>query len=236
MVEVLSEVLNRSGTLYSWARGVQQPQALRGRAPVFVATLPGAKTTTVVVRHAWHGGMLAPLTRDVFWRPSRAPVELHISHVLRQCGIPTPEFVAYALYRVAPGLVRVDVATEYIPESHDLAAVLADHVPDMSRAHAFEAIATLLRQLASNGFVHPDLNVKNVLLYRDNALLTAAVLDVDVMQHIGAQHAGKASQENYERFERSLRKSVRQFGVVLSEDEIATFRRKLLRHPLHSVV
>ena len=224
VIGAASEVLSRSGTLYSWARSVQQPRALHGRAPVFVATLSGPPDTTVVVRHAWHGGLLAPFTRDMYRRPSRAPAELQISQSLREVGIPTPELVAYALYAVAPGLVRVDVASRYIPDSYDFAAVLADHAPSISRADAFRAIQFLLLQLARHGFVHPDLNVKNILLYREAHVVTAAVLDVDVMQRVPVGDARKARIRNFERFDRSLRKAPAQFGVHLSDAEFESFR------------
>jgi len=223
LVPELVEILDRCGTLYAWARTAQQPHALRGRAPVFVATLPGPADATIVVRHAWHGGLLAPFTRDVYRRPSRAPMELQISRSLREAGIPTPEVVAYALYEVAPGLVRVDVASRYIPDSYDFAAVLADHAPSIPRADAFRAIQVLLLQLARNGFVHPDLNVKNILLYHDSGDVTAAVLDVDVMRRVPVGNRGTVRVRNFERLERSMRKAPAQFGVQLSNAELESF-------------
>ena len=228
VIDALSEVLDCWGTLYSWARSFQQPRALRGRAPVYVATLPSLSDTTVAVRHAWHGGLLAAFTRDVYRRPSRAPVELQISHSLREVGISTPELVAYALYSVGPGLVRVDVASRYIPESYDFAAVLADHTPSISRVEAFRAIEVLLAQLARSGFVHPDLNVKNILLCRDAGAVTATVLDVDVMQRVPVRDAAKVRVRNLQRLERSLRKAPAQFGVQLSDTEFERFRAMML--------
>lgn len=233
LVDELSAVINQFGTLYTWARRVQQPRALRGRAPVFVATVPGPKDITVVVRHSWHGGLLAPLTRDVYRRPSRAPVELQNSNALRKLGIPTPELVAYALYAVAPGLVRVDVASSYIPDSYDFAAVLAEHAPTITRTEAFAAIRSLLVQLAQNGFIHPDLNIKNILLYRDAGTVVAAILDVDVMERVPLRHVGKAKLENIARLERSLRKAAKQFGVQMSNAEYEEFIA-LLRRPLEA--
>src|SRR5688572_10701168 len=112
-VDELTALVAKHGTLYAWARAQPQARALSGRAPVYVATLPDRLQTTLVVRHSWHGGLLAPITGDRFRRPTRAPVELLRSFMLRECGIPTPEVVGFALYSAGPGFARVDVATRY---------------------------------------------------------------------------------------------------------------------------
>lgn len=228
-IDALSDAITAHDNLYAWARQVKQPRALSGRAPVFVAEISGHDPLSVVVRHAWHGGLLAPLTRDVYRRPSRAPRELHISHALRVAGIRTPEIVAYALYDVAPGFVRVDVASRYIEHSYDLAAVLADHAPEINRDESFRALNELMTQLAHHSFVHPDLNVKNVLLYREPQGVVAAVLDVDVMEQLKNQDMRAAHQQNRARLERSLRKAPLQFGIQISESEYANFDASMQR-------
>jgi tRNA A-37 threonylcarbamoyl transferase component Bud32 len=222
-IDALSSVIEQHDTLYAWARQVQQPRALRGRAPVFVATIPSHDDITIVVRHAWHGGLLAPLTRDVYRRPSRAPRELQIAERLRQAGVPTPQIVAYALYDAGPGLVRVDVASRYIDDSYDLAAVLAQHAPDIDRSSAFGALTLLLENLARNHFVHPDLNVKNVLIFRDSVRVLAAVLDVDVVEHAIGDTSSTVHARNVARLVRSMRKAPMQFGIQIAPDEYDAF-------------
>ena len=56
--EDLVSLVSRCGSLYDWASAQPQARALRGRAPVYVATLP-LSGVRVVVRHAWHGGARA---------------------------------------------------------------------------------------------------------------------------------------------------------------------------------
>ncbi|MGV3711181.1 MAG: lipopolysaccharide kinase InaA family protein [Gemmatimonas sp.] len=225
VADALTEVLMQHGSLYSWARQVPQPRALRGRAPVFVATVPGSDDLTIVVRHAWHGGMLAPLTRDVYRRPSRAPRELRISGLLRAATIATPQIIAYALYDAGPGLVRVDVASRYIPDAYDFAAVLARHAPDIERSDALSALQLLLSAMARNRFVHPDLNVKNVLLQRERERVVASVLDVDVVEHRPDSSPHDVHARNAARFLRSLRKAPLQFGIQIAPDEFVSFDR-----------
>ncbi|MEO7996180.1 MAG: lipopolysaccharide kinase InaA family protein [Gemmatimonadaceae bacterium] len=231
IIEALTVVLTRFGTLYEWARSVTQPLVLRGRAPVYVAQVPGSAGTMLVVRHAWHGGLLAPFTRDVFVRPTRAPNELRISGALRSCNIGTPELLAYALYDAGPGVVRVDVASRYIPDSYDFAVVLAGLSPIVPRLEAFVAIEALLRKLAQHRFTHPDLNVKNVLLSERNHLAVASVLDVDVMQQNPGMSTSNVMEINANRLARSMTKSREQFGVHITDEEIEAFRQRLI----HSV-
>jgi len=226
-IDELSAIVAKHGTLYAWARGHHQTRALTGRAPVFVASLPDQQQTTVVVRHSWHGGLLAPITGDRFRRPTRAPVELLRSFMLRECGIPAPEIIGFALYGAGPGFARVDVATRYVPESNDLAAVLANLDAFIKRDEALPAVTFLLHQLAHNGFTHPDLNVKNILLHRQNAGARAMVLDVDVVRWDRNLPATSVMNLNAQRLERSLIKARRQFGISFTETERAAFMRSL---------
>jgi Lipopolysaccharide kinase (Kdo/WaaP) family len=235
VLDELSAIVAQYGTLYAWARTQPQARALRGRAPVYVASIPDRQQTTVVVRHVWHGGMLAPFTRDRFRRPTRAPLELLRSHMLRECGIPTPELVGYALYNAGPGLARVDVATRYVPRSNDFAAVLANQVPDISRSEGFDALDILLLQLARNGFIHPDLNIKNILLHKKSLSTQAMVLDVDVMQWNADVPAADIMKRNAARLLRSLLKARHQFGIVFSETEREAFVHRIERIQLNEL-
>lgn len=214
----LRDAVTRCGTLYDWARSEPQSRALRGRAPVYVARANGVP---LAVRHAWHGGVFAPLTRDVYRLPTRAPRELRMSQLLHDAGIPTTEVLAYALYPVLPGMVRYDVATRYVPDAYDFAAVLAGLAPDIARAPAIVAVAVLVARLSHHRFVHPDLNVKNILLHRPLEQLVAMVVDVDVMQHDVRTPRPQALVKNRTRLTRSLRKARVQFVTTMEDAEIA---------------
>src|SRR5205814_3048324 len=84
----------KSGTLYDYAAQHEEAHSLSGRGIVYAVPLPNGER--VVVRHNWHGGLLAPITGDVFLAPTRAPYELATSLRLMRHGVPTPEIVAYA--------------------------------------------------------------------------------------------------------------------------------------------
>lgn len=224
LVDTLAALVEQHDTLYDWAASVPQGRALRGRAPVYVATLPvGLPTSssvppvrrettaprgeTVVVRHAWHGGLFAPLTRDRYRRPSRAPVEVARSRQLLRAGIPTTTILGFARYDAGAGLCRVDVVSRFVPDAFDLGAVASGTVPGIALDEALASTQELLRQLAHGGVVHPDLNVKNVLVTRDrHGTLTALVIDVDVVRFVPNHVPASVMHSNVRRLTRSLRK------------------------------
>lgn len=224
----LLEIVRTHGSVYDWAAEQPQPRALRGRAPVYVATLP-ATQETVVVRHAWHGGLFAPLTGDRFLRPTRAPIEMERSASLRAAQIPTTEVLGFVRYDAGPWLARVDVITRYIPDAADLGMVLAGLTPEVDCEPAISATIDLLRGMAERGIVHPDLNVKNILLQRrDGEGPRALVIDIDVIDWNAGRTSKDAMARNLSRLVRSLRKWKRQFGCDLTEQRLSAFQRAAL--------
>lgn len=223
VLDSLVALVSEFGTLYDWAAERPQPRALRGRAPVFVATLPD-REDTVVVRHAWHGGLLAPMTGDQFLLPTRAPVELRNSATLRAMGIPTSEVLGFARYAAWPGFRRVDVVTRFIPDAYDLGTIAAGLAPQIDRDEALAATIHLLVQMAAHGVAHSDLNVKNVLLQqRPRDQLEALVIDVDVIDVDATRAPSDTMRANVARLLRSMRKWRSQFGCDVAEARMAAF-------------
>ena len=206
----------RAGTLYAFAQRHPDARILVGRAPAYAVPLP-APGPRVVVRHSRHGGVLAPLTGDRFLPPTRAPAELDAALRLARAGVPTPELVAYAVYRAGPLFRRADVATREVEGARDLPAALAETPDAAERRRLLAVTARLLRQLGAAGARHPDLNVKNVLL--DAGGRTALVIDVDrVTFH--APHHPRVAAANLARLAHSLRASREWLGLAVSDDEI----------------
>jgi len=202
-----------AGTLHAWAASRPERRELRGRGAAYAVTLSDGRTD-VVVRHSRHGGLLAPLTGDRFLAPTRAPRELATSLALREASVRTPEVVATVVYRAGPLLRRADVATRLVPDARDLGDTIGA-VPD----DAWMApTASLLRALAAAGARHPDLNLKNVLLSRDEAW----VLDVDVV--VLGTPPNEAARANWARLERSLLKWRRTRGLPVSAASMAELR------------
>ena len=228
LVEALAGLIDAHGTLYDWAANQPQPRALRGRAPVYVAHITAAHET-VVVRHAWHGGLFAPITGDRFRGTRRASREFLTSAMLRDLGVPTTEVLGFASYPATCGLRRVDVVSRFLPDAFDLGLILAGLVPGMMREDALAATGVLLTRLAVAGVVHPDLNVKNVLVRREvDGTLTALIIDVDVVRMQPPLMAAHTMQANLSRLVRSMRKWRSRFGCDLPDARLDQFSRTAL--------
>ncbi len=191
-------------TIYAHAAAHPGRRELSGRGPAYAIPLGSAQ---VVVRHVRHGGFLAPLTRDLFLSPTRAPYELAVSHRLRDGGVPTPEIVGYVTYPAAMVLRRADVITREIPDATDLGTLLA--TPSRSaadRGALWESVSALVAALAAVGAYHADLNVRNVLVSAGaDGRRTAHAIDVDRVEwgHPGDPGLVRA---NLDRLHRSARK------------------------------
>jgi 3-deoxy-D-manno-octulosonic acid kinase len=192
---VISAILGR-GALYAIAGGTPGRREYTGRGVAYGIVLAGGR---VVVRRSRHGGLLAPLTRDVFFAPTRAPYELSVALRLAAFGVLTPQVVAYAVYHAGLGFRRADVVTREIDGARDLST----H-PATTEASA--AVETLLVLMAKAGAVHPDLNAKNILLADRRGALAAYVIDVDRVEfrEQGVDEANRAR----------LRRSIAKLGLA----------------------
>ena len=221
LVPVIAEIL-ALGTLYDYAATHRDRRARAGRAPVFIVPLRG-RERPVVVRHSWHGGVLAPITGDRFIAPTRAPYELAISLRLIALGVATPRIVAYAVYPAGPLMRRSDVVTDEIPDSADLAAVLSGASTVVTRDAAVRATEDLLAAIAQAGVRHPDLNLKNILIAgTGGGAAMAFLLDVDRVAIDPAR--ARAAAANAARLTRSALKWRARHGAPITDAEIASFR------------
>jgi hypothetical protein len=210
----LRDAMREVRTLHCWASTVPGAKAYHGRATAWGARLPGT-TVDIVVRHAHHGGLLAPITGDRFLWPGRAPWELSASERLRAAKVRTPRIAAYVLYPVGFGFCRGDVATERLPDGGDLPALWRDADGETQR-NLVTATAELVRALSAASAHHEDLNAKNVYLTRGESGWRAYALDVDRVRFL-APGDDRAAALNLARLDRSLRKARTQFGLEIPE-------------------
>jgi hypothetical protein len=209
-----------AGSLYEYAAHHPEARPMRGRGVAYAVPLPDG-ATRVVVRRSRHGGLLARLTGEIFFGATRAPHELEVSLRLTREGIPTPEVIAYSTYEVAPLLRRADVATREVKGAVDLATTLAGERDPASVRDAVRVVARLLARMASAGVRHPDLNVRNVLIARDeNGQREAWLLDVDRVWFDTPRHP-RVREANLSRFARSARKLHEREGLPVGDGEMA---------------
>jgi lipopolysaccharide kinase (Kdo/WaaP) family protein len=206
-------------SLYEYAARHPGRRELRGRGVAYAVPLPDGETR-VVVRHSRHGGLLAPVTGDRFFPPTRAPHELSTALRLAEAHVPTPEVIAYATYPAAAMFRRSDVATREVVGGSDLADVLARGDDGEARSAALGATAELLRALERAGARHPDLNVTNVLIVDTDGLpARALVLDVDRVV-FGERGDARVGAANVRRLLRSARKLRANGRIRIGDDEL----------------
>ncbi|MDQ6888142.1 MAG: lipopolysaccharide kinase InaA family protein [Gemmatimonadota bacterium] len=225
LLRSLTEALDE-GTVYDYAAHHPRSRQLTGRGIAYAVPLPD-DAADVVVRRSRHGGLLAPLTGERFLGATRAPHELRTSLRLTRLGVPTPEILAYATYPAGSVFRSADVVTREVHGGQDLAEALIDAEDADSRRELLAATVALLALLASAGVRHPDLNLKNVLVRRDDdGQLEALLLDVDRVW-FDDPAMGRAREANMRRFARSARKWRRFHGCPLDEDDLAWMEREV---------
>ena len=212
--------LESAGSLYRWAAAQPEREVFLGRGEAYGVRLA---QTAAVVRHARRGGAVAPLLGDWYAGTPRVVRELEMSGRLAEREIPTPAVLAGVVYRAGLGH-RADVATQRI-EGVDLATAFFGERPmEPADRHAvLHRLGVLVRRLHAAGFVHPDLQLRNVLAGRPaGAPLRLYLLDVDTCRQVGPL-AHAAHRRNLDRFARSWAKWNRAHGSRLVREDWERF-------------
>ena len=224
VVAAVRVALASAPTLYDWAREQPGREVFHGRGEAFGVALGPVRA---VVRHARRGGVMRLVSEDRFYgRQVRFLREIRIARKLHAAGIPTPAVLAGVAYR--RGFTHTaDVATERL-DGRDLAALMFGDAPPAGarRADILAAVGRLVRKLHLAGFVHPDLQLRNVLVLeaagsgeRDAGV---ALLDVDTCLERSPRD-GVAHRRNLRRFLRSWDKWNAQHGARLTPDDRHAF-------------
>lgn len=223
-VNFVREAVEAAGTLYEYAAMRPDAETLQGRRILYVISGPGADRW--VIRHLSHGGALAPLTRDRFlrWGGRIRPFnELRIACRLRSLGIPTPEILAAVAYPA--GLIyRGEIARDEVPEARDLASCLFEDPPldPEDRVAALAGAGRLIRWLHTEGVIHPDLNLRNILIEWTARPPRPYILDLEKCRIVTQVPAWRRRQM-LRRIRRSARKFERFSGEPIREQEWRCF-------------
>ena len=204
----------------------RHPQAVffRGRAPV--VSFPCSGLGEIVVRPCWHGGYWGRLARDLYLSPERAKREIARSVDLRSKKIPTPQILAVLFYP-AGCFLRIEVVTAAIPAGRDLVSFLSSRPGPAERKNALGAVRSLLSSLHRHGFVHPDLNARNILLSQPTrGRWQAWLLDVDAVRSERPRSAS-VDTANRNRLLRSLLKRARLGDLGMPESAVSSLWREL---------
>jgi hypothetical protein len=235
----VTDAVAGAGSLYAFAREAGG-DALRGRTAAFALATPAGDW---VVRHYVRGGAVAaPLLGDRYARlgEPRPVREADVSDRVRARGVATPEVRAFVLYPAGP-FYRADIATVRIPDARDLAdlSLGPDRDDESERVEAWRAAGRLLRAAFDAGLVHPDLNLRNVLVAGGGSGgggvggdgsggggMRGYLLDLDgarLVQRVSPRHVHMMLQ----RLHRSRLKLERQYGTTTDVAALTAFGETL---------
>jgi len=212
--------LAAAGTLHRWAAAQPGRTTYVGRGETYGVALGGR---SAVVRHARHGGLLAPLLGDRFWGRPRFEREAALSLRLADGGVRTPAVLAGVKYAAGLGH-RADVATEQVAGA-DLVELFFGEQPlaGPARIGAIHALGRLVRRLHDLGWVHPDLQLRNIVVADPAGTAPSAwLLDVDTCRPMRAD-ADAERARNLARFYRSWAKWNAIRGERLTDADRAQF-------------
>lgn len=220
VADAVRRALAADGTLYRWAAAQPGRTTFVGRGEAYGVALG---STAAVVRHARHGGLLAPLLGDVYVGRPRFYHEADLSRRLAGGGVRTPAVLAGVRYRAGPGH-RSDVATEQVDGTDLVEVFYGDRPPaGPARAAALEALGNLVRRLHDLGYVHPDLQLRNLLLTGSARPRPEAwLLDVDTCRRMRRDRDAERA-HNLSRFYRSWAKWNGLRGERLTDADRALF-------------
>jgi tRNA A-37 threonylcarbamoyl transferase component Bud32 len=222
VLEFVVRAIRDAGSLYTFAERHPKAELFSGRGRTYAIPAPPGEW---IIRRYHRGGLAAAWLGDRYLRAgvARPLRELGASLALQARGIPTPPVLATAIYPTG-AFYRAEIATLRVPNASDLSELLFGAFPSdgAARASALRATGMLLRRLHEHGVVHPDLNVKNVLVRGDGAEWQAYLIDLDRCR-VGLRTTPRQRAAMLRRFWRSVTKWERHTGGRLEPSERAAF-------------
>ena len=169
-----------------------------------------------------------------------------IGILLRARQLPTPSVVAARALRTGPGLWRLDVVSERIENSQDLAHALARKDLDPRvRRRLMAATGDLVRRLHEQGLLHADLTPRNLLvdlecLAGGKAVPRLWVLDLD-RSVLKAELSAVERQHNLRRLLRHVTRLLEKGALTLRRTDLLRFLlayepRRKERHALLAAI
>ena len=158
----------------AWVRIAQRRFTARGRSGI--ASFPmGDDKPPMMVRRYVHGGILASITRDLYWGFERALDELTVAEMAREGEVRTTPPIGILCRKVVGPLWRLAYLSEEVTDSEDLihyCCRVADYPPEtaaMEKRGVIREAAAQIRRMHDIGIFHADLHLKNLLLQRQPA-------------------------------------------------------------------
>lgn len=173
----------------------------------------------MVLRQYSHGGLLRPLTGNLYLFGARSFRELALTEEIRSCGIPTIPSIGAIHQRIFFPFYRAYFLSLEVPRAMDLIQYFQEMSMPSSREKlsskrkTIRSVGCLIQQFHRAGFFHGDLQLKNILVTGDQLLL----IDFD-RSYRKPILSIKERMKNLLRLNRSVEKW-RQFGLPITRTD-----------------
>lgn len=173
----LTLVLRRDVRALLLDRGIGDPERLcadsgvsahAGRGSVPAVDLASGTKERALVRKYRRGGLLRFLNGDLFLGATRSFDELAVTLEAGRAGIPVADMLGAARLRVFGPLYRHYLVSRELSDCLDLPALFSGGSAAFDAGTLAEAVAGCIRHMHDSGFCHGDLNLKNILVRRDD--------------------------------------------------------------------
>jgi len=140
-------------------------------------SLPLEGEKRMVLRQYSHGGMLSPLTGNLYLFGARSFQELALTEEIRSCGISTVSPLGAIHHRIFFPFYQAYFLSLEVPRAIDLIQFFQEMVVMPSsetlslKRKTIQSAGLLVRQFHQAGFIHGDLQLKNILVAGDQLFL-----------------------------------------------------------------
>lgn len=181
-----------------------EPSPFHGRGRLHLMRMDDGET--VLVRPYRHGGIFRHFTGDLFFTwPPRPFQELAVTEEARRRGIRTLEICGAWVERVWGPFYRGWLLTRELRHAHDLWTALQNgFYAGADGKSLLRSAAQSVRRMHRSGIYHRDLNLKNIMVRRDNDRITTYIIDFDKAKIFPGEVPPERAQKNLSRLLRSI--------------------------------
>ena len=213
---------------------ISAPGTSKGRGPVLSVPIEEMPGTRIIIRQYLRGGLVRFVNNDTFLGNQRPFNELYIGAEAYARDIPTAETLAAVSIKKAGPFYSGYLITKELTSCSDLPQYLKELSKcsniDFSekKEQVLVKTAETVRIMHDKGFLHADLNMKNILI---NSLTPENIFIIDWDKSVLKKNLAESERSsNIIRFCRSMEK-LKQHGIPVTENDQELFLNKYWRNP-----
>lgn len=213
---------------------ISTSETLKGRGPVLSVSIEEMPETRIMIRKYLRGGLVRFVNNDIFLGNQRPFNELYIGAEAYARNIPTAETLAAVSIKKAGPFYKCYLITKELTSCSDL----PQYLKKLSKISSIEfsekkkevlvKTAETVRSMHNKGFLHADLNMKNILI---NSLIPENIFIIDWDKSVFKNSLSESEKSsNIIRFCRSMEK-LQQQGIPVTEKDQELFLVSYWKNP-----